>query len=135
VYVLSNFNRELGQEKLIYLQQLLETKSKFHLMVCMFLLNLLDVIVSLQELAQPHRKVVKEGILKKKSLRDGESEDREVYLCSDILVTVLTLSTNLSKKLDKVIPLISSTIIDNAIMSEAGLYIHSPLEMCLLWLK
>jgi hypothetical protein len=54
----------------------------------------------------------------KKSLRDNNISQRELYLCSDLLVVVATVMNVASlQKIDKIIPLITATIVDNSISS------------------
>jgi len=56
--------------------------------------------------------------LYEKSLRDRECTLRELYLCTDLLVVVAAMMNVASlQKIDKIIPLVTATLIDNTVGS------------------
>lgn len=63
-------------------------------------------------LLEPHRKLLRIGVVTMCSMRDFSMQRRMLYLCNDILVTG-TLFLNTVVKIDKVLPLISAQIISN----------------------
>jgi len=91
-------------------------------------------------LIQPHRHLLKDGKLYKRSLRDNSLQLRHVYLCNDVLITVTQVLGNyLLQKTDKIIPLYSATIIDCPVDSypdsDRSFFLVSPVKTLLFVTK
>ncbi|KYR01923.1 pleckstrin (PH) domain-containing protein [Tieghemostelium lacteum] len=112
-------NEDQNRKKLIALQSVFDNHIKF-----------LGPL-SYPTLVEPHRKLIKEGKLQKKSFRNQSLQSRMVYLCNDILITVTSLPVFIQSKsiskVDKIIPLVSaSTVFDNE--DDCSFYLISPIK-------
>ncbi|KAF2068872.1 hypothetical protein CYY_009803 [Polysphondylium violaceum] len=95
-------NEDGHRKKLIQLQSIFDIHIKF-----------LGPL-SYPNLVEPHRKLIREGKIAIKSLRDHSLQNRMVYLCNDILITVSSIMVPIQgaiSKVDKIIPLISAMTI------------------------
>ncbi|EGC31122.1 hypothetical protein DICPUDRAFT_89777 [Dictyostelium purpureum] len=113
-------SEDQNRKKLIQLQSIFDHHMKF-----------LGPL-SYPNLVEAHRKLIKEGKLLKKSLRDNGLQSRMVYLCNDILITVSSISLPIGQhgaisKVDKIIPLVSAMTIFNS-DDNTSFYLVSPIK-------
>ncbi|GAM29179.1 hypothetical protein SAMD00019534_123550 [Acytostelium subglobosum LB1] len=109
---------DVNRKRLMQLQSLIETYNRY--------LPQLPI----ENLVEPHRKLIKEGRLQKQSMRDRSIQTRLVYLCNDYLITItplpLPIQTDLGK-VDKMIPLATASIIIDS-ESDTSFYLISPIK-------
>ncbi|EFA82128.1 pleckstrin domain-containing protein [Heterostelium album PN500] len=104
---------DINRKKLIQLQSLIDQHNKYF------------GPLSVSNLVEPHRKLIREGRLQKKSMRDQSLQTRMVYLLNDYFVTVTPLPA--INKIDKIIPLVTASIFCD---SESVSPIKSHLFIC-----
>ncbi|KAM9942538.1 hypothetical protein ACTFIT_005921 [Dictyostelium discoideum] len=111
-------SEDQNRKKLIALQNIFDTHAKY--------LGPLTY----PNLVEAHRKLIKEGKLQKKSLRDNSIQNRMVYLCNDILITISSitpLSGTTISKVDKIIPLVTAMTIFNS-EDTTSFFLVSPIK-------
>ncbi|EGG18402.1 pleckstrin domain-containing protein [Cavenderia fasciculata] len=113
-------HEDINRRKLIQLQSVFDLHSKLGFGA-----------LSNQNIVEPHRKLIKEGKLQKKSMRDQKIQSRLVYLCNDLFITITPLPKPIQaasiNKVDKIIPLVTASIIFDS-EDDLSFYLISPIK-------